>query len=156
MVGLVAKYKEKEIKMRFNEFANAEDKLELLRLIDDAIWQTFDQQNAVDDHEPNANGMGNDTENVGQGMNTPVAAMPRLAAPTQPVAKKTKPKLPKPVAVPIPQHAPTQRNPNPKPSKIHVNDSRLKQSLKNRAFGTPITPNIRATDNWQDEQDGHS
>ena len=57
--------------MRFNEFTSAEDKLKLLRLIDDAIWQTFDQQNAVDDHEPNADSMGNDTENVGQGMNTP-------------------------------------------------------------------------------------
>ena len=158
MAWLWAKYKEKEITMRFNEFASAEDKLELLRLIDDAIWQTFDKQNAIDDNEPNADDMGNDNENVGQGMDTPVAAMPRLTTPPvqayQPVPKTTKPKLPKmpkPIAVPVPKHMPTQRKPNPKPSKIHVNDSKLNQLMKNRSFGMSNIQNTSAADNWQDD-----
>ena len=158
MAWLWAKYKEKEITMRFNEFASAEDKLELLRLIDDAIWQTFDKQNAIDDNEPNADDMGNDNENVGQGMDTPVAAMPRLTTPPvqayQPVPKTIKPKLSKirkPVPMPVPKHTPTQRNPNPKPSKIHVNDSKLNQLMKNRSFGMSNTQNTSAADNWQDD-----
>lgn len=137
--------------MRFNEFVSAEDKLALLRLIDDAIWQTFDRQNVMD-NEPNADDRGNDSESVGQGMDTPVAAAPRLATTPpvqayQPAAKTTQPKrskMPKPVAVPKP--TPIQRNPNPKPSKIHVNDSKLNQ---NRSFGMPNAQNTSAVDNWQ-------
>ena len=38
------KYKEKETAMRINEITNSTEKLELLRMIDAAIWQAFDAE----------------------------------------------------------------------------------------------------------------
>ena len=50
--GLIAdKYKEKETTMRINEITNSNDKLELLRMIDAAIWQAFDAESAYGDYE---------------------------------------------------------------------------------------------------------
>ena len=37
--------------MRFDEFANSDDKLEILRLIDFAIWDSFDELNAKEAEE---------------------------------------------------------------------------------------------------------
>ena len=51
--GLIAdKYKEKEnLVMRINEITNSTEKLELLRMIDAAIWQSFDAESAYGDYE---------------------------------------------------------------------------------------------------------
>jgi glycerophosphoryl diester phosphodiesterase len=51
--GLYAdKYKEKEnLVMRINEITNSTEKLELLRMIDAAIWQAFDAESAYGDYE---------------------------------------------------------------------------------------------------------
>jgi hypothetical protein len=45
------KYKEKEIIMRIDEITNSTEKLELLRMIDAAIWQAFDAESAYGDYE---------------------------------------------------------------------------------------------------------
>ena len=51
--------------MRINEITNSTEKLELLRMIDAAIWQAFDAESAYGEYD-------NDSENGGQG----VAATP--------------------------------------------------------------------------------
>jgi hypothetical protein len=47
------KYKEKEIIMRINEITNSTEKLELLRMIDAAIWQAFDAESAYGEYDEN-------------------------------------------------------------------------------------------------------
>jgi hypothetical protein len=83
------KYKEKETTMRIDEITNSTEKLELLRMIDAAIWQAFDAESAYGDYD-------DDSENVGQGVAaTPTpnqAIAPKPAAiqkPTTPVKKLT-------------------------------------------------------------------
>ena len=41
-----AKYKEKETKMKLEEITTSQEKLDLLRIIDKAIWQAFDAESA--------------------------------------------------------------------------------------------------------------
>ena len=53
--GLIAdKYKEKETTMRINEITSAQDKVDLLRLIDAAIWQAMDAESFYADNENEA------------------------------------------------------------------------------------------------------
>ena len=73
--------------MRIDEITNSTEKLELLRMIDAAIWQAFDAESAYGDYD-------DDSENVGQGVAaTPtanqVAPKPVAAKPTTPVKKLT-------------------------------------------------------------------
>ena len=75
--------------MRINEITNSTEKLELLRMIDAAIWQAFDAESAYGEYD-------NDSENGGQGVAaTPTANQaiaPKPAAmqkPTTPVKKLT-------------------------------------------------------------------
>jgi hypothetical protein len=88
--GMLAdKYKEKEnLVMRINEITNSTEKLELLRMIDAAIWQAFDAESAYGDYDY-------DSENVGQG----VAATPTAnqVAPKPVAAKPTQTPIQKPV-----------------------------------------------------------
>jgi glycerophosphoryl diester phosphodiesterase len=82
------KYKEKEnLVMRINEITNSTEKLELLRMIDAAIWHAFDAESAYGDY---------DEINAEQGVTAaPVNAnqvAPKPAAiqkPTTPVKKLT-------------------------------------------------------------------
>ena len=46
MASVGAKYKEKEIKMKLEEITTSQEKLDLLRMIDKAIWQAFDAESA--------------------------------------------------------------------------------------------------------------
>ena len=75
--------------MRIDEITNSTEKLELLRMIDAAIWQAMDAESAYGDYD-------DDSENVGQGVAaTPTANQaiaPKPAAmqkPTTPVKKLT-------------------------------------------------------------------
>jgi hypothetical protein len=47
MASIGAKYKEKEIKMKLEEITTSQEKLDLLRMIDKAIWQAFEQENVI-------------------------------------------------------------------------------------------------------------
>jgi hypothetical protein len=78
------KYKEKEIIMRINEITNSTEKLELLRMIDAAIWHAFDAESFYADNETEAE----------QGVaatpaNQAIAPKPVAAKPTTPVKKLT-------------------------------------------------------------------
>ena len=53
--GVIAdKYKEKETTMRIDEITNSTEKLELLRMIDAAIWQAMDAESFYADNETEA------------------------------------------------------------------------------------------------------
>jgi hypothetical protein len=76
--------------MRINEITNSTEKLELLRMIDAAIWQAFDAESAYGDYD--------DSENIGQGgaITTPtnqVAPKPVAAKSTQTPTQKPVKKL---------------------------------------------------------------
>jgi hypothetical protein len=81
------KYKEKETTMRIDEITNSTEKLELLRMIDAAIWQAFDAESAYGEYD--------DTEAEQGVAATPTANQaiaPKPAAmqkPTTPVKKLT-------------------------------------------------------------------
>ncbi len=75
--------------MRIDEITNSTEKLELLRMIDVAIWQAFDAESAYGDYD-------DDSENVGQGVaatptaNQAIAPKPAaMQGPTTPVKKLT-------------------------------------------------------------------
>jgi hypothetical protein len=87
------KYKEKEIIMRINEITNSTEKLELLRMIDAAIWQSFDAESAYAEYD--------DTE-AEQGVavtptaNQAIAPKPAgIRTPQQPTQKPVKKLTPK-------------------------------------------------------------
>jgi hypothetical protein len=82
------KYKEKEnLVMRINEITNSNDKLELLRMIDAAIWQAMDAESAYGDYdETNAEqGVAAAPVNTNQVAPKPTA----MQKPTTPVKKLT-------------------------------------------------------------------
>ena len=82
------KYKEKEnLVMRINEITNSNDKLELLRMIDAAIWQAMDAESAYGDYdETNAEqGVAAAPVNTNQVAPKPAA----MQKPTTPVKKLT-------------------------------------------------------------------
>ena len=74
--------------MRIDEITNSTEKLELLRMIDAAIWQAFDAESAYGDYD-------DDSENVGQGVaatptaNQVVSKSAAIQKPTTPVKKLT-------------------------------------------------------------------
>jgi hypothetical protein len=80
--------------MRIDEITNSTEKLELLRMIDAAIWQAFDAESAYGEYD-------DDSENVGQG----VAATPTAnqVAPKPVAAKPTQTPIQKPVKKLTPQ-----------------------------------------------------
>jgi hypothetical protein len=82
------KYKEKEnLVMRINEITNSTEKLELLRMIDAAIWHAFDAESAYGDYdETNAEqGVTAAPVNANQVAPKPTA----MQKPTTPVKKLT-------------------------------------------------------------------
>jgi type II secretory pathway pseudopilin PulG len=86
--GLYAdKYKEKEnLVMRINEITNSTEKLELLRLIDAAIWQAMDAESFYADNETEAEQGIAATPTANQAIAPKPAAMQK---PTTPVKKLT-------------------------------------------------------------------
>ena len=130
--GAWTKYKEKEIIMRINEITNSQDKLELLRMIDAAIWQAFDEENAFGDNESNADTAKDKGQITGQGVvaaNTPkpVNAPRPVATPVktlnpQQLAQMIKNFSVKPSALPT-TAMPARPNINAAPSKSNKNTS---------------------------------
>ena len=125
--GLIAdKYKEKEnLVMRINEITDSTEKLELLRMIDAAIWQAMDAESFYADNET-------DTE---QG----VAATP----------VNTNQVAPKPTAIQKPT-TPVKKLTAQQQAHIKTLDHKqllqyIKTNLKAPAAATPIRPNSNAT-----------
>jgi hypothetical protein len=85
--GVIAdKYKEKEnLVMRINEITNSTEKLELLRMIDAAIWQAMDAESFYADNETEAEQGVAATPTANQA----IAPKPVAAKPTTPVKKLT-------------------------------------------------------------------
>jgi hypothetical protein len=81
------KYKEKEnLVMRINEITNSNDKLELLRMIDAAIWQAMDAESFYADNETEAEQGVAATPTANQAIAPKPTAMQK---PTTPVKKLT-------------------------------------------------------------------
>ena len=72
--------------MRINEITNSNDKLELLRMIDAAIWQSFDAERFYADNETDAEQGVAATPTANQAIAPKSAAMQK---PTTPVKKLT-------------------------------------------------------------------
>jgi hypothetical protein len=71
--------------MRINEITNSTEKLELLRMIDAAIWQAMDAESAYADNETEAE----QSVAVTPTSNQAIAPKPVAAKPTTPVKKLT-------------------------------------------------------------------
>ena len=107
--------------MRLNEITNSTEKLELLRLIDAAIWQAFDTESLYAEDEPADDAQ----DKAGQS----VAATP---AANQPIAKQ-------PTQKPAKQLTPIQQ--------AHVktlNPKQLAQYIKTNLTPKPTTPTPKA------------
>jgi hypothetical protein len=87
--GLYAdKYKEKEnLVMRINEITNSTEKLELLRMIDAAIWQSFDAESAYGNYENTETEQGVAATPTANQAITPKPAA--IQKPTTPIKKLT-------------------------------------------------------------------
>jgi hypothetical protein len=72
--------------MRINEITNSTEKLELLRMIDAAIWQSFDAESAYGDYENTETEQGVAATPTA---NQAIAPKPVAAKPTTPVKKLT-------------------------------------------------------------------
>ena len=134
--------------MRFDEFANSDDKLEILRLIDFAIWDSFDElnakeaeeeDNALDDAEisvlPN-------TANSAEGpLPVPMptakpAATPLPIPPTKPAQIAQAKKL-APMKIPVPSKLTSKSVPKSnlaKTTKSNANNSKVSKTLSKNAF----------------------
>jgi hypothetical protein len=83
---LADKYKEKETAMRIDEITNSTEKLELLRMIDAAIWQAMDAESFYADNETEAEQGVAATPTANQAIAPKPAAIQK---PTTPVKKLT-------------------------------------------------------------------
>ncbi len=83
---LADKYKEKEIIMRIDEITNSTEKLELLRMIDAAIWQAMDAESFYADNENEAEQSVAATPTANQAIAPKPTTMQK---PTTPVKKLT-------------------------------------------------------------------
>jgi hypothetical protein len=86
------KYKEKEIIMRINEITNSTEKLELLRMIDAAIWQSFDAESAYGDYENTETEQGVAATPTANQFSPKPAGIRTTQQPTQKPVKKLTPK----------------------------------------------------------------
>ena len=115
--------------MRLNEITNSTEKLELLRLIDAAIWQAFDTESLYAKDEPT-----DDTQDkAGQSVAaTPAANQNANQAASPPIAKQ-------PTQKPAKQLTPTQQ--------AHVktlNPKQLFQYIKTNLTPKPAAPTPKA------------
>ena len=87
------KYKEKEnLVMRINEITNSTEKLELLRMIDAAIWQAMDAESFYADNETEAEQGVAATPTANQAIAPKPAGIRTTQQPTQKPVKKLTPK----------------------------------------------------------------
>ena len=122
--------------MRINEITNSTEKIELLRMIDAAIWQAMDAESAYADDDDASNDTGNG--NVGKG----VAATPTAnqVAPKPIVNKATAAKpatTSKPTATPV-------KSLNPQQLAQAIKNIPVKQTAV-PTTATPVRPNINLT-----------
>jgi hypothetical protein len=130
------KYKEKEIIMRIDEITNSTEKLELLRMIDAAIWQAFDAESAYGEYDDGS-------ENVEQG----VAAKPTAnqVAPKPVVAKPTQTLIQKPVKKLTPQQQAHVKTLGPKELLSYIKTNLKAPTANAPNPATPIRPSINPT-----------
>jgi hypothetical protein len=163
--GVIAdKYKEKEnLVMRINEITNSTEKLELLRMIDAAIWQAFDAESAYVNYD--------ETEAAQGVAATPtanqVAPKPVAAKPTTPVKKLTqqqqahvktldhkqllnyiKTNLKAPTANASKPATPIRPSINPTPTNSNTNNN---SNVPNTSFDT-----VNAKNDYANNKDGES
>lgn len=115
--------------MRLNEITNSTEKLELLRLIDAAIWQAFDTESLYAKDEPTDNAQDKMAQSVAA---TPAANQHANQVASPPIAKQ-------PTQKPAKQLTPTQQ--------AHVktlNPKQLAQYIKTNLTPKPATPTPKA------------
>ena len=78
--------------MRINEITNSTEKLELLRMIDAAIWHAFDAESAYGDYENTETEQGVAATSANQAITTKPAGIRTTQQPTQKPVKKLTPK----------------------------------------------------------------
>jgi hypothetical protein len=122
--------------MRINEITNSTEKLELLRMIDAAIWQAFDAESAYGDYD-------DDSENVGQG----IAATPTAnqVAPKPVAAKPTQTTIQKPVKKLTPQQQAHVKTLDHKQLLNYIKTNLKAPTANAPKPATPIRPSINPT-----------
>jgi hypothetical protein len=122
--------------MRINEITNSTEKLELLRMIDAAIWQAFDAESVYGDYD-------DDSENVGQG----VAAIPTAnqVAPKPVAAKPTQTPIQKPVKKLTPQQQAHIKTLDHKQLLNYIKTNLKAPTANAPKPATPIRPSINPT-----------
>ena len=160
------KYKEKEIIMRINEITNSTEKLELLRMIDAAIWQSFDAESAYGDYDDTEAEQGVAATSANQAITTKPAGIRTTQQPTQKPVKKLTPKqlsdiktldhkqllqyiktnLKAPTTTAPKPATPIRQNSNPIPTNINSN-------VQNTSFDTVSAKNNTDKNNVDGESD---
>ena len=155
--------------MRINEISNSNDKLELLRMIDAAIWQAFDAESAYGDYENTETEQGvAATTTANQAIAPKSAAMQK---PTTPVKKLTqqqqahvktlgpqqllhyiKTNLKAPTANAPKPATPIRQNSNPTPTNLKTNNNN-NSNVQNTSFDTVNAKNNTDKNNVDGESD---
>jgi hypothetical protein len=134
--------------MRFDEFANSDDKLEILRLIDFAIWDSFDElnakeaeeeDNALDDAETSV--LPNTANSAAGPLPAPIptakpASIPLPIPPIKPAQIAQAKKL-APMKIPVPSKLTSKSVPKSnlaKTTKSNANNSKVSKTLSKNAF----------------------
>ena len=153
--------------MRINEITNSTEKLELLRMIDAAIWQSFDAESLYGEYENTETEQG-----VAAATTTNQAIAPKPAAmqkPTAPVKKLTqqqqahvktlgpqqllhyiKTNLKAPTANAPKPATPIRQNSNPTPTNLKINNN---SNVQNTSFDTVNAKNNTDKNNVDGESD---
>ena len=167
--GVIAdKYKEKETIMRINEITSAQDKVDLLRMIDAAIWQAMDAESFYADNENEAE------QDVAAATTTNQAIAPKSITtpkPNAPVKKLTqqqqahvktlgpqqllhyiKTNLKAPTANAPKPATPIRQNSNPTPTNLKTNNNN-NSNVQNTSFDTVNAKNNTDKNNVDGESD---
>ena len=154
--------------MRINEITSAQDKVDLLRLIDAAIWQAFDAERFYADNETEAE------QGVAAATTTNQAIAPKSITtpkPTTPVKKLTqqqqahvktlgpqqllhyiKTNLKAPTANAPKPATPIRQNSNPTPTNLKTNNNN-NSNVQNTSFDTVNAKNNTDKNNVDGESD---
>ena len=154
--------------MRINEITSAQDKVDLLRLIDAAIWQAFDAERFYADNETEAEQGVAATTTANQAIAPKSAAMQK---PTTPVKKLTqqqqadvktlgpqqllhyiKTNLKAPTANAPKPATPIRQNSNPTPTNLKTNNNN-NSNVQNTSFDTVSAKNNTDKNNVDGESD---
>jgi hypothetical protein len=121
--------------MRINEITNSTEKLELLRMIDAAIWQAFDAESVYGEYDETDN----NSENKGQGVATTPTA--NQVAPKPVAAKLTQ----KPVKKLTPQQQAHVKTLGPQQLLQYIKTNLKAPTAATPKPATPTRPNINPT-----------